>query len=240
MTRPHAPGEGCVAADSAGPRRWADAAGIFVQQALLQVRQTQAHKAAAAAEARKSQQVDRAQQTGRPARCRQAQAAHRAGQLVQQVAQRLLRQRQVAHGPPLVLRDEHLRRVGTEWAQRGAQRQANAMCRPPGTGCAAPSAAGHTQRKTPCWANGTAGGQPARLYHLTHLQAQDAGGCSQHKHCADQAGQGDEGHGKHLAAGRRPVGLRAQEQLLKPEGCRQAARRACDTAVLPVTGATFV
>ncbi len=238
MTQTHAPGEGCASEKSAGPRRWAAAAGIFVQQALLQVRQTQTHKAAAG-EAQTLQLVNSAQQTGRPARCRQAQAAHRAGKLVQQVAQRLLRQRQVAHGPPLVLRDEHLRSVGTAWAQRGAQRQANVMCRP-GTGCAAPSAAGHTQRKTPCWANRTAGGQPARLYHLTHLQAQDAGGCSQHKHCADQAGQGDEGHGKHLAAGRRPVGRRAQERLLKPEGCRQAARQACATAVLPVTGTTFV
>lgn len=49
-------------------------------------------------------------------------AAHRVNDLAQQVPQRLLSQRQVAHGAPLVLRDEHLH--GTDRA--GGQGQASA------------------------------------------------------------------------------------------------------------------
>lgn len=41
-------------------------------------------------------------------------------------------------------------------------------------------------------------------HHTAHLEAQDAGGGPQHQHRADQAGQGDESHGQHLAAGGRP------------------------------------
>ena len=126
--------------------------------------------------------------------------AHRVCELGQQVAQPLLGQRQVAHGAPLVLRDEHLQgRAGqrrlahTKWGAASHQIEHQPASNSLNNHCAITG-----------WQAGRLAGctntTSSVLQLGTDLEAQDAGKGAQGEHQAEDAGQRDAAHRQHLAA----------------------------------------